>query len=110
MLIMYIMSRYDDVFVLHVTNDVTQSYAKAMPSPDPRIEPLSVQSGFSNVAELGQVKIGGALVAALVERWRPESHTFHLPIGEYTITLEDVVLQLGLRIDGRPVTIPTYYD
>ncbi|RZB75740.1 (-)-germacrene D synthase [Glycine soja] len=69
--------KYDDVFVLHVTNDVTQSYAKAMPSPDPRIEPLSVQSGFSNVAELGQVKISGALVAALVERWSGRGLRFY---------------------------------
>ena len=35
---------------------------------------------------------------------------FHLPIGECTITLEDVSLQLGLHVDGKPVTSPTYYD
>ncbi|MFQ6652150.1 hypothetical protein Gotur_024148, partial [Gossypium turneri] len=40
----------------------------------------------------------------LVERWRPETHTFHLPCGECTVTLEDVALQLGLPIDGSPVT------
>ncbi|MBA0765808.1 hypothetical protein Gotri_014945 [Gossypium trilobum] len=32
--------------------------------------------------------------------WRPETHTFHLPCGECTITLEDVALQLGLPMDG----------
>ena len=46
----------------------------------------------------------------LVERWRPKSHTFHFPISKCTITLEDVALQLGLRVDGRPVIGPTYYD
>ena len=81
-----------------------------MPSLDPIIEPLLVQVRFSDVAKLRQVKIDDALVSALVERWRLESHTFHLPVGECTITLEDVALQLGLRIDGRPVTGPTYYD
>ena len=81
-----------------------------MLSPYPRIEPLLVQVRFSDVAKLGQVKIDNTLVTVLVERWRPESHTFHLPVGECTITLEDVVLQLGLRIDGRLVTGPTYYD
>ncbi|KAG8488602.1 hypothetical protein CXB51_016518 [Gossypium anomalum] len=35
---------------------------------------------------------------------RPETHTFHLPCGECTITLEDVHLQLGLPVDGDAVT------
>ncbi|KAH1228396.1 Serine/threonine-protein phosphatase 7 long form [Glycine max] len=33
-----------------------------------------------------------------------ETHTFHFPHGEATITLQDVALQLGLKIDGLPVT------
>ncbi|MFQ6624370.1 hypothetical protein Gotur_004307, partial [Gossypium turneri] len=41
---------------------------------------------------------------ALVERWRPETHTFHLSCGECTVTLEDVALQLGLPIDGNAIT------
>ncbi|RYR26902.1 hypothetical protein Ahy_B02g061212 isoform B [Arachis hypogaea] len=31
-------------------------------------------------------------------------HTFNLPWGEFTITLEDVAMQLGLPIDGEPVS------
>jgi len=30
-------------------------------------------------------------------------HTFHLPLQETTISLEDIVVQLGLPIDGEPV-------
>ena len=56
-------------------------YAQAMPFPDPKIEYLLVQGGFLDVAKLRQVKIDGALVITLVERWRSESHTFDLPIG-----------------------------
>ena len=61
---------------------------------DPRIQFLLIQAGFSNVAKLEHFKIDDTLVNTLVERWRPESHMFHLPIGECTITLEDVTLQL----------------
>ena len=53
---------------LQVTNDVIQSYAQAMPSPNPKIETLLVQAGFSNVAKLRQVKIDDTLVIILVER------------------------------------------
>ncbi|KAK5824527.1 hypothetical protein PVK06_019303 [Gossypium arboreum] len=41
-----------------------------------------------------------ALISMLVERWRPETNTFHLPCSECTITLKDVMLQLGLPVDG----------
>ena len=37
-------------------------------------------------------------------------HIFHLLIGECTITLEDVALHLGIRVDGRPITSVTYND
>ncbi|KAH1072616.1 hypothetical protein J1N35_024944 [Gossypium stocksii] len=44
------------------------------------------------------------VLLSTVERWRPETHTFHLPCGECTITLEDIALQLGLPIDENVVT------
>ncbi|KAL5163109.1 Serine/threonine-protein phosphatase 7 long form [Glycine soja] len=79
---------------------------QVMPSTDPKIEPLLVQVEFLDVTKLGQVKIDDTLVTAL----RPESHMFHLPIGECTITLEDVALLLGLHVDGTPITGPIYFD
>ncbi|XP_015969326.1 protein MAIN-LIKE 2-like [Arachis duranensis] len=44
------------------------------------------------------------LLAALVERWRPETHTFVLSVGEVIVTLEDVAQIFGLPIDGEPVS------
>jgi hypothetical protein len=29
------------------------------------------------------------LIAAFMDRWRPETHTFHLLVGEMTLSLED---------------------
>ena len=45
-----------------------------------------------------------AALTALVDRWRPETHTFHLPASEMTVTLQDVAMLFGLRIDGRAMT------
>lgn len=53
---------------------------------------------------VGHIRLDHALITALVERWRTETHTFHFPIGEATITLQNVSVLYGLRIDGRAVT------
>jgi Plant mobile domain len=39
------------------------------------------------------------LISAIIERWRRETHTFHLPVGEMTVTLEDVSCLWGLPIN-----------
>ncbi|KAF1878840.1 hypothetical protein Lal_00047512 [Lupinus albus] len=46
----------------------------------------------------------------MVERWRSETHTFHFPNGECTITLEDVAYQLGLPIEGKAIIGDTSMD
>ncbi|KAL4343879.1 hypothetical protein AHAS_Ahas11G0122500 [Arachis hypogaea] len=60
--------------------------------------------GFQHVLRVGEMRGHSALLSALVERWRPETHTFHLPVGEVTVTLEDVSYILCLSINGEAVT------
>ena len=56
------------------------------------IIPYLQQAGFYEVAKLEFFLIEHTLVSALVERWRPETHTFHLPPGECTIKLQDIAI------------------
>ncbi|XP_042051427.1 serine/threonine-protein phosphatase 7 long form homolog [Salvia splendens] len=57
--------------------------------------------GFKAVMDCGKsMKVDNEPITALIERWRPETHTFHLPIGEATVTLKDVQAIWGLRADG----------
>lgn len=59
---------------------------------------------------MGYLKINAVLISVFIERWRPETHTFHLRCGEATITLQDVSVLLGLRIDGTPLIGLTNLD
>ncbi|KAG8501017.1 hypothetical protein CXB51_003085 [Gossypium anomalum] len=73
--------------------------------PLPLIENYLIEAGFWHVATIGWgCKLDPKLISALIERWRPETHTFHLPCGQCTITLEDVQLQLGLPVDRSALT------
>ena len=50
------------------------------------------------------MEVDHALITTLVERWHPETHTFHLPHAEMGITLQDIEVMLGILVDGLPVT------
>ncbi|MFQ6635172.1 hypothetical protein Gotur_010145, partial [Gossypium turneri] len=77
--------------------------------PDSRLMPYLEQAGFGSAVLIRMFELRYDLISALVERWRPETHTFHFPCGECTVTLEDVALQLRLPIDGSPVTEVTAF-
>ncbi|QHN83467.1 uncharacterized protein DS421_20g705020 [Arachis hypogaea] len=69
-----------------------------------RVEEHLRLTGFYHVSQIGIVQCQKALVNALIERWHPDTHTFHLPIGECAVNFEDVALILGLPTDDLPVT------
>ena len=50
------------------------------------------------------------LITCLVERWQPKTHTFHFPVGEMTITLQDVAIILRLCIHGPAVIGTCVFD
>ncbi|XP_057429382.1 protein MAIN-LIKE 2-like isoform X2 [Lotus japonicus] len=69
---------------------------------------LVERAGFGYLRSIPAISLDNPLISALVERWRRETNTFHLNVGEMTVTLKDVALLLGLAIDGEPVIGITY--
>ena len=67
--------------------------------------------GLFQVCRMGNVILRDrSLIQAFIERWRSETHSFHMPVGEMTITLQDVGCLLGLPVSGVPITGVAYRD
>ncbi|KAH1197509.1 Protein MAINTENANCE OF MERISTEMS [Glycine max] len=90
---------------LHIRR-VVPTYQGQEEIPD-EIIPLLRQSSFYWIMKMGYLKINAALISTLIERWRPETHTFHMRCGECTITLLEAFVLLGLHVDVSPLIGPT---
>ncbi|KAH1258305.1 Protein MAIN-LIKE 1 [Glycine max] len=66
----------------------------------PEIEGLVAATGLSPLIDCSVITGDPGLISAFVERWHSETSTFHLPVGELTITLDDVSSILHLPITG----------
>ena len=57
-------------------------------------------TGLSPLIRCSVITTDPGLISAFVERWHRENSTFHLPIGELTITVDDVASLLHVPITG----------
>lgn len=68
------------------------------------------QTGLQYLADIDCMVIDHVLITSLVERWRPETNSFHFPSGKAIITLKDVAYIYGLSIDGPLVAGRTFLE
>ena len=84
------MMRYDDRYMVH-------------------IKALGLLP-FIHMVNRGSPHMNPAAITALIDRWRPDTHSFHLRAGEMTVTLQDMSMILALPIQGDPLCINTGSD
>ncbi|RYR14210.1 hypothetical protein Ahy_B04g070807 isoform B [Arachis hypogaea] len=60
-------------------------------------------AGLAYLARLNNhwFRLDEPLINVFLERWQPETHTFHRSSGECMIMLQDVAYHLGLPIDRQ---------
>eukprot|EP00256_Glycine_max_P060674 XP_014629581.1 uncharacterized protein LOC102669294 [Glycine max] len=68
--------------------------------PAPEIEGLIAGTGLSPLIRCSVITTDPGLISAFVERWHCETSMFHLPVGELTITVDDVASLLHVPITG----------
>ena len=54
---------------------------------DPRIATYITDVRLDGLLRVPNIDLDHALIMVLVERWQPETHSFHLPHNEMTIML-----------------------
>jgi hypothetical protein len=63
-------------------------------------------SSLHDLIYTGYVSVPHVLLMTLCERWHTEISSFHLPVGEMSITLDDVACLLHIPIEGRMLDHP----
>ena len=58
-------------------------------------------SGLHDLIYTGYANVPHALLLTLCERWHTETSSFHLSVGEMSITLDDVACLMHIPIEGR---------
>ncbi|KAI4992981.1 hypothetical protein ZWY2020_007294 [Hordeum vulgare] len=77
---------------------------------DERYTPYIEMTGllpFIQLVSRSTPNLNAATITALIDRWRPETHSFHLRTREMTVTLQDVSMITALPIEGKPLCMST---
>ncbi|XP_075665675.1 serine/threonine-protein phosphatase 7 long form homolog [Castanea sativa] len=82
----------------------TEEFSDREPMVEDRVIDIIKALGLEGLLRTPGREIDHGLITALVERWWQETHTFQMPHGEVTITLQDVEVLLGLPVDGEVIT------
>ncbi|XP_028120908.1 protein MAIN-LIKE 2-like [Camellia sinensis] len=75
-----------------------------------RFKAIIEQSRLLQLARYTYRFVNKLLISSFVERWQPETNTFHMTVGEMTLTLDDVGIILSLPIVGRSVSVLDVID
>lgn len=73
-----------------------------------RIRETLILSGLFPLIGLGFPLTHKGLLNAFIERWQPDTSSFHLPVGEMSITLDDVSQLLHIPITGQFYDMPDW--
>ena len=82
----------------------TEKFSNREPMMDDRVVDIIKAVGLEGLLRQPGRELDHGLITTLVERWWPETHTFHMPHDEITITLQDVEVILRLPVDGNAIT------
>jgi hypothetical protein len=77
------------------------------------VEGDNLRAEVPRAERLTRFNYDAPLIAAFMDRWRPETHTFHLPVGEMTLSLEDAAMLGGLSCARQamgPIDIPATWQ
>ncbi|QHO08201.1 uncharacterized protein DS421_14g470490 [Arachis hypogaea] len=91
-------------FGLHANRNLLSLKLDQPETWHPAIDQALRTTGFYQLSKVEVIREHFVMLSALVERWRPKTHTFVMSVGEVTVTLEDVLHIFGLPIDEEVVS------
>ncbi|KAI5005803.1 hypothetical protein ZWY2020_033046 [Hordeum vulgare] len=105
----YLMSEKDRLMPLKIRSHG----ASTIMQYDERYTPYIEMTGllpFIQLVSRSTPNLNAAAITALIDRWRPETHSFHLRTGEMIVTLQDVSMITALPIEGKPLCMSTDFE